>query len=82
MNRQDGFVDIAHFGCPVRGDPLDVGVLTQSDEHSAALGSYPDNADTRPRRFVAHTASLASACHGIVEGSLFRAPSRARLGGP
>ena len=79
MNRLDGFVDIAHLARPVRRDPLDVGILTQSDEHPAALGSYPDYADTRPRRLAAHAASLASACHGIVEGSLLGAACRARL---
>lgn len=72
MNRLDGFVDIAHLARPVRGDPLNVCVLTQGDECSAALGRYPDHADTRPRSFVAHTASLAGTCHAIVEGSLNR----------
>jgi len=72
VNRLDGFVDIAHLARPVRGDPLNVCVLTQTDECSAALGRYPDHADTRPRSFVAHTASLAGTCHAIVEGSLNR----------
>ena len=73
MNCPDGFADIGHLARPVRRDPLDVGILTQDDEHPAALGSYPDYADTRPRRLAVHAASLASACHGIVEGSLLGA---------
>ena len=69
MNRLDGFVDIAHIAHPIRRDPLNVGVLTQSDEGPAPLSRNPDHADTRPRRFAAHPVSLAAACHGIVKGS-------------
>lgn len=54
VNRADGFVDIARPARPVGRNPLNVGVLTQSDEHPVALGGYPNHADTGPRRLFAH----------------------------
>lgn len=48
MNGFDGGIYIAHLVRLVCGNALDVGVLAYDDEDPAAVGRYPDHADTGP----------------------------------